>query len=357
VCTVVEGWPDYLRSPLPPTPWLERFWPFFALSFNDGDHDKKVYPVSDVQLLKAMQREYNRCRDGLRRHRIANRPKTVVAKGVLDEEDKGNLQTHPDNCVVELGAMQPGQKVDDLLQAWKGSPIDPALYNTDMVFQDVLRVVGSQEANLGGVGPTSTTATESSIAESSRLSSLQSNIDDLDDFLSDLGRSGGQVLLLNLSIETVKQIAGQGAVWPQATKKDVAEELYLEVKAGSSGRPNKAQEMQNMNMILPYLIQMPGINPLWLASEVLRRMDDQLDLSDAIGKGIPSIAMMNTQQPQAPQAVAAPEPGGGPPQQAMAGQHNAPTPEGGAQANATPTIPHTRPAVAIPPGVAGRAAA
>src|SRR5262249_860677 len=151
-----------------------RFWPFFVMSFNDGEHDKKIYPQSDVQLLKPMQREYNRCRDGLRRHRIANRPKTVVAKGMLDEEDEQSLKTHLDNAIISLGAMQPGQKVDDLLQPWKGPPIDPALYDTNAIFQDVLRVVGSQEANLGGVGPVSTTATESSIAESSRLSSLQS---------------------------------------------------------------------------------------------------------------------------------------------------------------------------------------
>src|SRR5262249_2141375 len=171
VCTVVEGWPDYLREPLPPTPWLERFWPWFVLSFNDGEHDKRIYPQSDVQLLKPMQQEYNRCREGLRRHRIANRPKTVVAKGVLDEEDAESLKTHPDNAIIEIGAMQPGQKVEDLLQPYKGAPIDPALYDVDMVFQDVLRVVGSQEANLGGT--TNSTATESSIAESSRLSSLQ----------------------------------------------------------------------------------------------------------------------------------------------------------------------------------------
>src|SRR5262249_16037096 len=242
---------------------------------------------------------------------------------------------------------------EDLLQPYKGAPIDPALYDVDMVFQDVLRVVGSQEANLGGT--TNSTATESSIAESSRLSSLQSNIDDLDDLLSEMGRAGGQVLLLNLSLQTVKQIAGDGAVWPQATKSEVAQELYLEVKAGSSGRPNKAQEMQNMNMILPYLIQMPGINPLWLAREVLRRMDDTVDLSDAMGKGIPSIAMMNA-MPQ-PTSVGQPEPGGNEQQQATAGKQNAPQPGAGAQGNATPTIPHTRPAVGLPANVAQRGAA
>lgn len=353
VQTVCEGWPDYLRAPAPPNPWMERFWPWFTLSFNDGEHPTKVYPVSDVFLLRPLQQEYNRCREGLRRHRIANRPKTIVAGGMLDEEDETSLKEHPDNAIIELHAIQPGQKVDDLLQPWKGPPIDPALYNVDAIFQDILRVVGSQEANLGGASG-DTTATESSIAESSRLSSLQSNIDDLDDFLSELGRAGGQILLLNVSPETAKKVAGDGAVWPNASKQDVAEELYLEVQAGSSGRPNKAQEMQNLNMVLPYLLQIPGVNPQWLAGEVLRRLDDRLDLSDATAENIPSIVAMNS-APQ-PQSAAAPRPEGGPPAEGAAGAANAPQPAPGAQANAAPpAIPRTRPAVVMPPNVAARA--
>lgn len=354
VCTICEGWPDYLRAPATPSPALERFWPWFPLSFNDGEHETKVFPQSDVRLLRSMQREYNRCREGLRRHRIANRPKTIVAAGVLSEEDEQSMKTHPDNAIIEIAGMSPGQKVEDLLQPFKGPPIDPALYNTDMVFQDVLRVVGSQEANLGGTS--NSTATESSIAESSRLSSLQSNIDDLDDFLSDMARAGGQICLLELTLPTVQKIAGPGAVWPQMSKAEIANEFYIEVQAGSSGRPNKAQEMQNMNMILPYLIQIPGISPIWLAEQVLRRMDDRLDLTDALMANVPSIVAQNSIKQ--PESAGAPRPGGGPPSQGAEGANNAPQPGQGAQANAAPpTIPRTRPAVAVPPGVAARGAA
>jgi|SRR5882672_449404 len=359
VSTVCEGWPDYLRAPASPRPALERFWPWFPLSFNDGEHETKVFPVSDVRLLMSAQREYNRCREGLRRHRIANRPKTIVAAGVLSEEDETAMKTHPDNAIIEIGALSPGQKVEDLIQAYKGPPIDPALYNTDMVFQDVLRVVGSQEANLGGTS--NSTATESSIAESSRLSSLQSNIDDLDDFLSDMARAGGQVCMIELTLPTVQQIAGPGAIWPQMSKADIASEFYVEVEAGSSGRPNKAQEMQNMNMILPYLIQIPGINPMWLAQQVLRRMDDRMDLTDAMAQNIPSIVAQNTMAGGSaqPESAGAPRPGGGKPAEGAQGANNAPQPGQGAAANAAPptTIPRTRPQVAVPPSVAQRGAA
>lgn len=349
VCTIVEGWPDYLRAPATPMPLLERFWPWFTLSFNDGEHETKIFPVSDVRLLMPLQREYNRCREGLRRHRIANRPKVVTAKGMLSEEDADAFKNHPDNAVIELSQIQPGQKVGDVLQPYQGPLIDPNLYSTDQIFADVLRVVGSQEANIGGAGG-DVTATESSIAESSRLSSLQSNIDDLDDFLTDLGRAGGEMCLLEVSKPMAIKIAGDGAVWPEVSKLEAAEEIYLEVQAGSSGRPNKAQEMQNMNMILPYLLQMPGIDPTWLASEVLKRMDDKLDLSNALAQGIPSITAMNAVQQ--PQSAGELPPGGPPEAQGPQGAKNAPTPGPGSQGNAT--IPRTRPAVPVPPNVAAQ---
>ncbi|MDA4633054.1 hypothetical protein NZA98_18435, partial [Escherichia coli] len=178
----------------------------------------------------------------------------------------GKLKDHPNNAIIELDGLAPGQKVDDLLQPFKGPPIDPNLYETNSVYEDSLRVTGMQEANLGGTA--GATATESQIAESSRMTSLGSNIDDLDDLLTQLFRASGQILLLEMSEETAKQIAGQGAIWPTMSKSDVAQEIYLEVEAGSTGRPNKAQEIQNAERLVPLLMQIPGIDPEFMAREL-----------------------------------------------------------------------------------------
>ena len=103
-------------------------------------------------------------------------------------------------------------------------------------------------------------------------------------------------------------------------------------------------------------IQIPGISPIWLAEQVLRRMDDRLDLTDALMANVPSIVAQNSVKQ--PESAGAPRPGGGPPSQGAEGANNAPQPGQGAQANAAPpTIPRTRPAVAVPPGVAARGAA
>jgi hypothetical protein len=297
VYTVAEGYCDFLEEPREPQIKLERFWPFFVLAFNEIESETELYPLSDVRLIRPMQLEYNRLREGLREHRFASRPLTAVPDGILDPEDKMKLEARPANGVITLKGLQPGQKVGEILQPVDGPQIMPQLYDTAPIFEDVLRVVGSQEANLGGTG--GATATESSIAESSRMSALSSNVDDLDDFLNELARAMGQGLLQQIGQETVKKIAGIGAVWPELSGQEIADELFLEVQSGSSGRPNKAAEIANIEKIVPLLIQIPGIAPEWLARELIRRMDDKLDVTDALTGSLQSIVAMNANKQMA----------------------------------------------------------
>src|SRR3546814_7077290 len=79
-------------------------------------------------------------------------------------------------------------------------------------------MAGSKEANLGGAA--GATATESSIAEGSRISSLESNTDDLDELLTTLARATGQLMLMELSVEKVIEIVGPGAAWPNLDRED-----------------------------------------------------------------------------------------------------------------------------------------
>jgi hypothetical protein len=294
VYVCAEGYKDFLCEPKQPDVKIERFWPFFVLCFNELESETELYPPSDVALLRPMQKEYNRLREGLREHRFSNRPLTAVPDGVLDPEDKMKLEARPANGVVTLKGLQPGQRIGDILQPVEGPVINPQLYDTSAIFEDVLRVVGAQEANLGGTS--NSTATESSIAESSRMSALSSNVDDLDDFMNEFARALGQVLLTEISGDTVKMIAGPGAVWPELTSQDIANELILEVQGGSSGRPNKAAELANMEKIVPLLMQIPGVSPDFLAKELIKRMDDKIDLTDALQGGLQSIVAMNAQK-------------------------------------------------------------
>ena len=292
VYIVCDGYKDFLREPAAPEIYMERFYPWFAYVTNECDNEKTIFPPSDVNLIRHPQLEINRAREGMREHRIANRPLTATAQGMLDEEDLAKLQNRPANAVIELNALQPGQKIDDLLQVVRGPGLDPNLYETNGAFEDIMRAVGTQEANLGGTS--NSTATESSIAQASMTSSLGSSIDDLNDVLTQLARAAGQVLLLNVAKETVTQIVGPGAVWPEMSAQEVAQEIFLEIEANSTGRPNQAEEIQNAERIMPLLLQIPGLNPEFLAKELLRRMGDRFDREEAFTADLPSIVAMNS---------------------------------------------------------------
>ena len=291
VYVVAEGHKDFLKEPAAPDLQLETFWPVFSLVCNEVEHQKEIYPPSDVHLMRSMVSEYNRAREGLREHRKANRPTYLTPAGMLEEEDKEKLATRPAHGVISIQGMQPGQKSDDLVAPLKTIGIDPNLYEVGTVFDDVQLAVGAQEAQFGTTG--GATATENSIAESSRMSALGAQVDELDSFMSEVTRCAGSILLQQMSAEQVKAIAGPGAVWPELTAQEIADEVILEIEAGSTGKPNQAAELRNLERVLPFVIQIPGIDPKWLAKEVLKRMDDKLDVDAALSDGVGSIVSMN----------------------------------------------------------------
>lgn len=290
---VADGHPYYLKEPAAPDVFVSDFWPVYALTFNAVESEDELFPPSDVDLLLSMQREYNRSREGKREHRKAARPRWAFPTGAFDEKD---IDTFKKANAFEAFAlsMAPGTKLQDILQPVPVPGVDPNLYSVEEIFSDMQLVVGTQQALMGGVSKAS--ATEVATAAQASSSSDGSNVDDLDMFLTAIARAAGQILMREMSEEHVKRIAGPGAIWLPQTNTDIMEEITLEVEAGSSGKPNQAIEINNWKELLPFLIQMPGIQPMWLARETLRRLDDKLDLTEATAEGIPSIIMQNSQK-------------------------------------------------------------
>jgi len=332
VFTVADGCLDFLEEPSPPKVRVEQFIPIYGLVFNELDDDdddtgQSLFPVSDVTIARPMQLEHNRSREGLRQHRIANRPGYVGASGLLERDDKMRLATHVDSEFIEL-SIPPSVKVADVLQPKPTFPIDPAVYDTGPYQEDMQRVLGSQAGNFGQI--TGGSATEVSVAEGARMNDVTSDIDDLDDFLSLIARESGAIMLREINPETAKKIAGPGAVWPELTGTEIAEELFLEVRAGSSGRPNKAQELANMERVAPFLLQSPNLNPNWWLKQLLLRMDETVELEDAIIEGLPSITALNAASGRAATGNGGDQPtgdaGSDPNQQGDQGATNSPNP-------------------------------
>lgn len=290
--TVCDGCDYYLVEPKTPDVHLERFWPFFTLSFNTLESEDQLYPPSDVTLIHHQQTEMNISRQRLREHRDAARPGTVGPRGKLDETDKASLGNRQAHQHIELNIGE-NDDVRKVIQPIPLNPIDPNLYEVNTVQDDVYKTVGTQEAVLGGMS--GATATEASIGESSRLSSISSAVDELDDFLTQVAKFSSHLLLAEMSPERAEEIAGRGAIWPQTTGAEIAKDLWLEIRAGSSGRPNKAAEIQNLERVMPFLMQIPGVPPQKVLEEVLTRLDDRLDPNDFYDATLPSMTAMNRQ--------------------------------------------------------------
>lgn len=328
---VADGYDGYLREPAAPDVFVERFWPVYALTFNAVESEEELFPPSDVALLRPMQQEYNRARQGLREHRHAARPRWAYPKGAFgSEEDPMMLKDMQPFEAVGLN-IDPSAKLQDIFQAFPVPGVDPNLYETGQLFNDIQLVGGAQEAQYGATS--NATATEAALASNATNASDNSAVDDLDAFLTAIARDGGAILVREMSEEKVQEIVGPGTVWPQMDLATIAKEVALEVEAGSTGKPNQAVEIKNWQQMMPFLIQLPGINPMWLARETVRRLDDRLDLTEAVIEGIPSIIAQN-QQKQA--AVGAEDPNA----QGAQGANNAEKPQ--EQAGSDPAMGSNR---------------
>lgn len=325
---ICKGYKDFLREPATPEIWTERFWSIFPIVFNETEHYKEIYPRSDVEQAADIQREYNRSREELKQHRIAARP-FYVTGAQLDETEKSKLSVHASHEIVTLPTLGPDADVSKLVQRGPVAPIDPNLYETEQHFGDLMRVIGYQEAQIGATS--GSTATESSIAQQSQSVSQSDNVDDFDEMLTELARAGGQVLLMNVTKETVIEIVGEGAVWPDTpeSREQAAKEIMLEVEAGSTGRPNQAAELANMERGMPFIQNLPGINPMPIGKRYLELLN--IDVEDAFAENLPSITALNaiitkmaTGNPAASGAAPTGDPATDPASQGQQGANNAP---------------------------------
>lgn len=287
VYIVCDGYDDFLQEPAAPEIYFPSFFPWFAFVPNQSENARGPFTKSDVRLIAPLQRELNRSMEALRAHRIANQPKYMHDAAAFEEDEVINLQNTPAHESIPVKMLGEGRKLADVIQAVPKVELDPNIYSVDVIYQALGRVVGTQEANLGQPDKTDrTTATSATIAEASRLSSQQSNADDLDDVLSLVAKNAGYVLLTQMGEEQVKKIAGRGSIWTQLSREEAANEIYLEIVAGSSGRPNQAQEVAVMKDIMPLLFQIPGMSPQKIAEELIKVMNSRLKPSDMMDPAI-----------------------------------------------------------------------
>jgi ribosomal protein L12E/L44/L45/RPP1/RPP2 len=197
---------------------------------------------------------------------------------MISEEDEQNLVDAKPNSVTKLKSLPPNVEPDKFIRPLGMLPVDPALYDTAPMEKDMLMAGGMQEANIGPAGK-DVTATVGTIAEQSRMTMLSSNVDDLDGFLSRIAKAGVELILRGMSVQTAQRIAGIGAVLPEDDIDEYLNEINIKIQAASSGRPNRAMGISNAQQLMPILMQ-AGANPAAIVEELVKRMDDTLDIDN-----------------------------------------------------------------------------
>ena len=291
--TLIDGVKDFIKEPETQDDFT-RFWSIISLRFNlqvveenDPERDVTIFSRSQIRLAMPMQRDMNTAGEGLREHRVANRPTFVGVKskfastaGVNDLEKLARPRAAFD--LINIETLQPGEKVADFIQLLPIAEIDEKMYDNAQSSQAMMLATGEQPSDLGTQSPDEK-ATGQNIAAQARATSVGSNIDDLDIAYSTMAQMDFELLVRQMTQAQVQAIVGPGGVWADLAHDEVLRAMFFRIEAGSTGRPNEQADLQNFNVIAPQLGKLmtdAGKDLEPLIKEGVRRMGDKLDVDE-----------------------------------------------------------------------------
>ena len=248
IFTFADGYEGYMKDPYTPRKIGERFHGFVPLVFDCTDGSGFAYAL--VTQLRSMQDEHITTRSNFREHRERSVPFNVAHGGQLDPSDTRKLTNPKFMETVILKSAPDNMPLDQVFKSVQHPPIDPNVYSTDHIRQDWEQVTRRGDASRGTVG-ISKTATEADILQSNLNVDTSERRDVVEDWFAHLTKYCLELLLQEMSLEEAKRIAGDKAQWPQLTRNEVFDMVQLNVRVGSSGKPNASQEMERWLKMLP----------------------------------------------------------------------------------------------------------
>ena len=292
MCLVlIDGVRHFIKEPYVNLPKVKRFWSIVPLTYNvtevetnDPENDVTCYGKSTVRRVMPMQVNINSKGEEFRQTLIANRPGWVHDKSKVMDNDLLALNApRSSHSSIGLSGMN-GGKVTDFISARPVQPIDPMLYDPSNDDQAMLLAGGVQSSNMGNQNP-GETATGQAIAEGSRISVDESNTADLDYCLGMVAQMHWEMSLQEMSTELVKKKVGRGAVFPDIAKDKFATDIFIEIEAGSSGKPNAALEIAKAEKIGPLLVgllQSTGRSIEPIIKLYARLLDSSIDVDEIL---------------------------------------------------------------------------
>lgn len=289
IYTVVEGGNSYCRQPFTPKPTPERFYSLYCLGFNLVEG--RWRPISDVELLKVLQDEYNDTRYLFAEARKEAIPVRVFRKsGNLTEDDINLLKSRRARDWLGIEGNPTVPLDQDVLQL-EGVVIDPTAYDVTLIRNDMDMLVGLSDASRANLIEAKT-ATEAEIMRQALMTRVAERQDTNEDLITEMARGALEIMLLKFSEEEIQQLCGSDAVWPKMEPEEIFRMVSVSVRAGSTGKPNVQKEREAWNTLLPILkdtiaqvaeLRMAGNfdmadSLIELLKETLKRYDERLDV-------------------------------------------------------------------------------
>lgn len=275
VYTMCEGADEFSRDPYQPQTLGQQWYPFFPLQLwrvNGYLHARAL-----VDNLIELVDEYNTRRTVAAEHRRKNMPVRLLNKGagITDEEiDKINGRGATTDIIGIMA--DPNAPLQQQLGHLPEIPYNPAMYDTTDILRDVEMVSGAQDASRGGVNQAKT-ATEAEIMAMGMQSRTTEQLDTIEDWLTSILIYSAQLLLQNIAPEQIQAKFGADAVWPQLNKKELFEQVMVQIRAGSTAKPNKMRERDQWLQFMPQMQE-----AVMKISELLEQ--GQNDLADSLMK-------------------------------------------------------------------------
>lgn len=314
VKTMIDGVCHWVKPHWTPKA-TTRFYPFFLFCTSevDGQRHPQSLPTRSAKLVD----EYNRIGSAEAEHRRRILPKTAFNAGAIDPNEVNKLAKGGIQEMVPVKMVDPTGKLSDILEPVAYAAIDPRLYDRGPITQEINRVWGTQEA-LGGAVNVDKTATEADIAQQGFQARAGSRRDLLEICLGELALYTVEVARAYVTHEDAVTIAGPDAFWPPYEgPTDMVKMLLVNIRAGSSGKPNTAIERQSWATLLPMLQsgiaqigQLRGASPASVADameQLLRitaeRSGERIDIDQLIpqaDEGMPGMPVPGGPQPPQP---------------------------------------------------------
>ncbi len=292
---ICDGEDGFCEEPSSPDWTGKRWFPFFLVAFNEIDGS--FYPLSDVDLTDKLVKEYNQNRDDQVRDRKACLPVNVVRKGgSLTDEDIKRIANREGSDVITVEGVGGQPLTNDMFIGQLGK-MDAAAYDTTSTRYDMERVLGGSDSSTGSITKAKTLG-EAEILTAALRSRTDERKDIIEDMLNELGPYAIEIMLRKFSLAEVQAIAGPESAWPQMSVDDIFNMVSVEVRAGSTGKPNQAQEQDRWTKLLPIIneavakiaeLREKGQDQLAdavieLTRETLRRFDERIDIEQFLPK-------------------------------------------------------------------------